>query len=562
MPHVRDSRPRLRPLSDTADGSGRPGMSRTVTRAPAGDLTPRLDALGEALDLADGRLPSESIADGREVLRRAGERLGLAPHVTVAALAGATGSGKSSLFNALARADLSKVGVRRPTTGRTHACVWGDEVPDRLLDWFGVALRHRPAGSDPDLDGLVLLDLPDHDSIELDHRLEVDRLVRVADLLVWVLDPQKYADAAVHHRYLRPLATHAGVVLVVLNQVDRLESSARRSCIGDLRRLLDQDGLEGVPVLPTSARTGEGLAELGDALAGRVALRRTAAARLTADVERVAADLSQACGSPTTAARVDRADRERLVDALAEAAGADVAADAVAASHVHRAKLATGWPFTRWLRRLRPDPLARLHLLGPADGVARTSLPGPSPVARARADSALRSLATGAAEDLPEPWPVLVRRAAFRHEGELPDLLDRAVGGAGLAEDRRPRWWGAVRALQSLLAAVALAGALWLLALVGLEWLRLPDPPTPTVREIPMPTLMLLGGLLSGLLLAGVSRRVAASGARRRRRAARRALAARVSAVADERVVAPVLAELDAYGRLCAALRRARGGGE
>ena len=36
-----------------------------------------------------------------------------------------------------------------------------------------------------------------------EHRLEVDRLVELVDLLVWVLDPQKYADAALHDRYLR-----------------------------------------------------------------------------------------------------------------------------------------------------------------------------------------------------------------------------------------------------------------------------------------------------------------------------------------------------------------------
>ena len=42
------------------------------------------------------------------------------------------------------------------------------------------------------------------------HHLEVDRLVELADLMVWVLDPQKYADAAVHDRYLAPLATPPG----------------------------------------------------------------------------------------------------------------------------------------------------------------------------------------------------------------------------------------------------------------------------------------------------------------------------------------------------------------
>ena len=36
---------------------------------------------------------------------------------------------------------------------------------------------------------------------EVLHHLEVDRLVDMADLLVWILDPQEYADAAIHDRY-------------------------------------------------------------------------------------------------------------------------------------------------------------------------------------------------------------------------------------------------------------------------------------------------------------------------------------------------------------------------
>ena len=76
-------------------------------------------------------------------------------------------------------------------------------MPDRLLDWLEVPRRHRHA-PEPALDGLVLLDLPDHDSVKLEHRLEVDRLVGLVDVLVWVLDPEKYADAAVHDRYLAP----------------------------------------------------------------------------------------------------------------------------------------------------------------------------------------------------------------------------------------------------------------------------------------------------------------------------------------------------------------------
>ena len=55
---------------------------------------------------------------------------------------------------------------------------------------------------------------------------------------MWVTDPQKYADAAMHERYLRPLAGHDGVTVVVLNQADRLPREDVEECRHDLARLL------------------------------------------------------------------------------------------------------------------------------------------------------------------------------------------------------------------------------------------------------------------------------------------------------------------------------------
>ena len=167
------------------------------------DLATLVTALREAVEAGQGHLPPADLEEPSRLLAKAGAR-GALGDSTVVALAGATGSGKSTLFNALAGEPLSETGVRRPTTGVTHAAVWGQsERAAPLLDWLEVAKRHHPP-ADPDLDGLVLLDLPDHDSTQLSHRREVDRLVALVDVLVWVLDPQKYADAAVHDRYLRP----------------------------------------------------------------------------------------------------------------------------------------------------------------------------------------------------------------------------------------------------------------------------------------------------------------------------------------------------------------------
>ena len=83
-----------------------------------------------------------------------------------------------------------------------------------------------------DLDGLILLDLPDHDSVVTASMAAVDRLSKLADMVIWVLDPQKYADAAVHNRYLIPLAGHAAVFTVVLNQIDMLSPAAGQGLRG------------------------------------------------------------------------------------------------------------------------------------------------------------------------------------------------------------------------------------------------------------------------------------------------------------------------------------------
>jgi energy-coupling factor transporter ATP-binding protein EcfA2 len=519
-------------------------------------LTDRLAALREAIGVAEGRLEVPEVGTARSVLAKAGAREALGD-ATVVALAGATGSGKSTLFNALSGAEVSTPGVRRPTTGVAHATVWGEHGADRLLDWLEVPRRHRVVDPDPALDGLVLLDLPDHDSVRLENRLEVDRLVQLVDVLVWVLDPQKYADDAVHTRYLAPLAGHAGVLLVVLNQVDRLDEAAAVACLADLRRLLDAEGLAGTPVLPAAARTGLGLPELRAELARRVGARKAAIDRLTADARGAATALAAHCAPDLGRDRgPGKAAREELTGALADAAGVPAVVAAVERSARRTGTAHTGWPLLRWTRKLRADPLSRLHL---GDERSRTSLPQAGAVQRAGMDAALRRARDDAGRGLPPAWRDELRRTAEDTGDRLPDRLDRAVAGTDLGPDRTPLWQRAVGGLQWLLALVALAGALWLIGLVVLGLVQLDDVvPLPRVEGIPLPTLLLVAGLLAGLLLALLCRPLVAAGARRRARTARRRLTARVGEVADDEVLAPLAEARAEHDRFCAAVGRAR----
>ncbi|MEU5788394.1 GTPase [Micromonospora purpureochromogenes] len=546
---------------------------RGEQRVDADDLVARLDAVRRFLAAVDGQVPDSRLVTAHTLVERAGTRLALSRDHTVVALAGATGSGKSSLFNALARLDLSPVGVRRPTTGVAHACVWGPlDGASRLLDWVGVLPRHRfvresalDADDETGLHGLVLLDLPDFDSVQRSHRLEVDRLLGLVDLVVWVVDPQKYADRVIHASYLREFHRHRDVTLVVLNQADRLSATELPRVLDDLRRLLDADGLDGVPLLATTAVDQAGMIGLREALERAVTERQASLRRLSGDVDAVVAKLGELVVTDVPRAAPDEDTVRSLDRALVGAAGVPAVADAVQGAYRHRAGGTTGWPVVRGWRRLRPDPLRRLHLPGPAAGadqpaeslVAATSVPDPTAAQRSALGLAIRAVADRSGADLPAPWPDAVTTAARSRLDDLPDALDRAIAGTDLGMDRRPLWWRLVGGVQWLVTLAALAGLGWLLLGYALRALGLPALEYPRVGEVPLPTLLLLGGLLAGLLVAAVTRPVIRWAAGRARQRAEKRLTAAVAEVGDTYVLSPVRAVLDRYGQARDALRDA-----
>ena len=534
-------------------------------------LVDHLRALGEAVELCEGRVDSDALAEARRVVDQADRRLAISGSATVVALAGATGSGKSSIFNALSGTTLATVGVRRPTTAHAMASSWGDESAEDLLDWLQIPRRHAletdPA-MDAALDGLVLLDLPDHDSTELDHRMEVDRLVQLVDMLIWVVDPQKYADAAIHDRYLKPLAQHAEVMMIILNQVDKLSASQREQCLSDLRRLLNSEGLGNVPVMAVSALTGEGIEALRELLAKQVAEKQAAARRLAADVSVTAAKLSAASGT-TKVTPLARSSIDRLTRQVAVAAGVPVVTEAVGKAWRLRGGLATGWPVLAWIAKFKPDPLRRLHLdrLGVGrrhkevdpSGVGRTSLPATSGVQKARVDTGVRTLADEAAQGLTRGWADQIKQAARSSEDALPDRVDRAIAATDLDLADHRRWWQLVRVLQWLLVAAVVVGLGWLGLSFLLAYLQLPPLPKVTWWGLPAPTVLTIGGVLAGLLLAGLARIFVEVGARRRTVKARQSLRAAIERVTGELVIDPVKAEQDRYEKARLALERVRG---
>ena len=500
----------------------------------------RLDALADAAAAARGRLDDDALAAADALAERASERLKLSGEHTIVALAGATGSGKSSLFNALSDMELAGVGVRRPTTSWALACAWGPDGAGELLTWMGIPPRHQVSrmgllekDEDTSLEGLILLDLPDHDSTEVSHHLEMDRLVTYSDLLVWVLDPQKYADAAIHERYIRPMAAHGAVTLVVLNQIDRIPAESRSETIADVKRLIQADGLPEVDVLGVSAARGDGLEELRRQLAERIRAKSAAKARLAADVGEAARAVADAGGTDPAPLVAPMAVR-RLEEGLADQLGLHHTIDAVRSAARRRIVRRTRWPLVA--------PFARSKAgLGPVDV--------PS-VSESAVNVAVRDFVDDAARGLSLPWRSSVHRSVAA-DTTATTLSQALKDDAGLQAERPPAWSRFVQIAQWLLVLALVAGLAGLGALALERWTDVdthaPDLPEPL--GVPLAAWVAGGAVVAGIMLDLVSRIVARGSARRRSERVDSAAREVIASVTGSQVTQPVTAELEQYGR-------------
>jgi GTP-binding protein EngB required for normal cell division len=565
--------------------------STPPTDSPVLGLSARLTALTRLIQIAAARtgsgFPETLVQDAEELVERAGERLRLSAGHTVVALAGGTGSGKSSIFNHLGGADFSAVGVTRPVTRDAHACVWGASGSGPLLEWLGVPRRFRYArgsvldAGESSLNGLVLLDLPDHDSVVGGASHQVDRLIGMADLMVWVLDPQKYADAAVHRRYLVPLAGHSEVIAVVLNQADHLSADQAEECAGDLRRLLDSEGLHNAWLLVTSAVTGAGMAQLRELLAGAVAARRATSARISADLDGIArefapyaAEQAEGPGHETGASaaaapeayeaggRVPVDTAEELVDAFAGAAGVSAVADALQSARELRAVDYIGWPIAWLVERLTGrDPVRRIRL-GRLWAELKSMATGPSGAQQADIDNALTKLADEVAAPLPKPWSQTTRSAARSRAEDIPAAIGAAMGESLPEENKITPWWRLVGALQGLLLGCVIVSLVWVAALLAFGVFHAVGNMPRLFGDaalLPWIVVMIAAFLLLGWLTAAGCMNLVRSAAGRERGRVLEAMRARIGALAREMVLIPVEQELAEYGRFRSELRIAAG---
>ena len=442
------------------------------------DLDARLDGLRAAVEAAARFISPALATEANDLLTKAGERSAAGAELTAVALAGSTGSGKSSLFNALTELELASTGVKRPTTLTTTACVYGDVDATQLLDWLGIVATRRLSHGSPlderpdDAPGLVLLDLPDHDSVVTAHRDEVERLTALADVLVWVTDPVKYADALLHLDHLRRLTHHDAVVLVVLNQADRLSPDDVDRCAADLSRLLDDDGIGGSMVLATSATTGQGVDVLRDRLVSTAREQQAAAERLGGDAAALADRIREELDlGPEGRDEKPTTDVAQVVLAHLQL---DRREDELARRRRHEAEAALRWPL----------PGADASGPSPAQGDLAAA-----PSEKSSLEAAVGDHVEASVQAMPVPWRPEVRTAV-----DVPGLVDdwwQAADSLERRTDEHPKPWRDLRTLQWVVLGVGAASALALLVLVVLVMAGQSVEPVAWLPPV-------VGGLLAG----------------------------------------------------------------
>lgn len=236
-----------------ADFERDPPSNLKAAQSPLGFflfLVKKLPYSGLATDTAEFRRRLDSFEKSLRAWSVKDAKPGLPVLVS---LQGGTGTGKSTLFNALAGRPLSRTGVERPKTRGPILYVHEEESSwlegeNLLSGYVGDRTRERPGAApelgdpstlrilehrDPRWKGLILIDTPDVDSLAEANRAIAEDIYIASDVVCLVTSQEKYGDLA-PFEVLRRSWEDAKTCCVILNKMESLTP------LGELAERLSQ----------------------------------------------------------------------------------------------------------------------------------------------------------------------------------------------------------------------------------------------------------------------------------------------------------------------------------
>lgn len=350
-----------------------------------------LHRAAECLHVVQGTCSSETfLVQAREDLRRLENQLerrdALDPRVTVIAVAGPSGTGKSTVVNTLARRNsLVPTGMHRPTTTELVAYVDAEVTAALFLELSGiprsVSVEFCTTRSNPLRDSLgmvgeghqvrsaltqcghpIVVEVPDTLLVP-ELTSAASQVLETADLILWTTDSQKYADAAFHSR-ISAFPRHPNSYFV-LTHTEGLTESQLQTLNQELAAIAERIGVS-PEILQISlydesslARFRETVAELSHApearWRGQQAAIHHAATKLGQDLELdVTGEFStQPVQAPSVASPPSPAET-KLVDQVTQVSGLSAVQANFSKQYLRAGGFWTLWPVLNWLAGIKP----------------------------------------------------------------------------------------------------------------------------------------------------------------------------------------------------------------
>lgn len=219
------------------------------------DLTAALDLLDLAVASSDRLATDRNRESAAGVASAARRRQDYFSGSILVAIAGGTGSGKSSLLNAIAGSEIAATSALRPHTDAALAWIPHDDhaIAAMVAD-LGITHIVEQEDDSP----LAIIDLPDLDSVDGQHRTLVESVLPHVDAVLWVFDPIKYHDPSIHADFLTHMTAYESVFTFVLNKVDRLDEAEAEAVATHLGGILEMDGLSDPQIVTVAANPPDG----------------------------------------------------------------------------------------------------------------------------------------------------------------------------------------------------------------------------------------------------------------------------------------------------------------